>query len=366
MFKHHRVKKLSFILLLIIALYLLFWPVAISPQPWQAPQAQGFVAQFAPNQRLSQISTLAIAGESGPEAVAISPQGDIYASTHNGWIIKLDKQSHMAERWFNTKGRPLGLDFSAHGDLIVADAYQGLLAITPDKQQRLLSAKAAGKPIVYANDVAVARDGVIYFTDSSTKFSAKAIGGTYPASLLDLMEHGGHGRLLKYDPATDQTIELMNGLNFANGVALDPDNQFVLINETGHYRIHKFWLAGNKVGQSEIIIDNLPGFPDNLSTGLNGRFWLGLASPRNRLLDKLSDKPWLRKVVQKLPALVRPKAAHYGHVVAIDANGKVLASLQDPAGAYPITTGVAETPNTLFISSLVADKLASLDNPFSQ
>ena len=364
MFTNHRLKKLACLLFILVTLYLLFWPVPISPQPWQPPQALGFVQAFAPNHQLAQIERLAIAGETGPEAVVIGPNGNLYLSTHSGWIVEINHQSGKAKTWFNTQGRPLGLAFAANGDLIVADAYQGLLAISPTKQLRVLSTSAAGKPIVYANDVAVASDGVIYFSDSSTKFSAKAVGGTYPASLLDLMEHGGHGRLLKYDPGTGLTTELMNGLNFANGVALDSQQQFVLINETGHYRIHKYWLTGDKAGQSEVIVANLPGFPDNLAAGLDGRYWLGLASPRNPLLDKLADKPWLRKLVQRLPAVVRPKATHYSHVVAIDGNGAVLASLQDPSGAYPITTGVAETKTSLFISSLVADSLARLDNPF--
>ena len=112
---------------------------------------------------------------------------------------------------------------------------------------------------------------------------------------------------------------------------------------------------------ADVLIDNLPGFPDNISTGLNGRFWLGLPSPRSPLLDKLSGSIALRKVIQRLPAFVRPKAVPYGHVVALDKNGKVLMSLQDPEGAYPITTGVLETADKLFISSLVFDSVGHLD-----
>ena len=52
------------------------------------------------------------------------------------------------------------------------------------------------------------------FSDASTKFGAKANGGTYAASLLDIMEHGGHGRLLVYNPEDQTTKILMQGLNF--------------------------------------------------------------------------------------------------------------------------------------------------------
>ena len=108
------------------------------------------------------------------------------------------------------------------------------------------------------------------------------------------------------------------------------------------------------------LIDNLPGFPDNLSRGYGGRFWVGLASPRNNLLDAISDKPWLRKVVQRLPAFMRPQAQSYGHVVAISAEGDVLLSLQDPTGHYPVTTGLVESDKYWYITSLMSDRLARM------
>jgi hypothetical protein len=172
-----------------------------------------------------------------------------------------------------------------------------------------------------------------------------------------LIEHGGHGRLLVYDPATGTTRTLLDGLQFAIGVALADDDDFVLVAETGACRITLYWLAPSRAGQSEVLIEQLPGFPDNLTRGLDGKFWLGLASPRNALLDELAPKPFTRKLVQRLPAFVRPEAMHYGHIIAVDRAGHVVANLHDPDGAYPITTGVLETPDCLFVTSLVAAEL---------
>ena len=120
----------------------------------------------------------------------------------------------------------------------------------------------------------MAADGKIYFSDASTKFGARESGGTYEASLLDINEHGGHGRLLVYDPASGKTKTLLTGLNFANGVAVSHDQQYVLVNETGSYRVIRYWIGGPGKGKSEPLIENLPAFPDNISTGLDGRFWI--------------------------------------------------------------------------------------------
>jgi len=148
----------------------------------------------------------------------------------------------------------------------------------------------------------VAADGKIYFSDASTKFGAREWGGTYEASLLDILEHGGHGRLLAWDPATSKATTLVSGLNFANGVAVSHDQTHVLVVETGSYRVLRHWLAGPKRGRTEPLIEALPGFPDNIKPGLDGRYWVALISPRNKMVDALSDRPFIRRMVQRLPA----------------------------------------------------------------
>jgi len=69
----------------------------------------------------------------------------------------------------------------------------------------------------------------------------------------------------------------------------------------------------------------------------------------------------MRKVIQRMPAFLRPKAVPYGHIMAIDGQGKVVADLQDPDGKYPLNTSVTETKDYLYIGSLVAPVLARLD-----
>ena len=356
-------KKILLLLLVIIiaiVLYFVAWPVPVDPVAWDAPPNLGYVGPFAANERLKGIELLPIAGNHGPEDIALDAQGRIYAATHEGRIVRLKADGSTPENWVDTGGRPLGIDFDSKGNLIVADGFQGLLSIAPNGTITKLATVADGVPIRYADDVDVAADGKIYFSDASTKFGAKEWGGTYEASLLDINEHGGHGRLIVYDPATGEAKTLLDGLNFANGVAVSHDQNYVLLNVTGSYRVIRYWIAGPKKGKAETLIDKLPSFPDNISTGLDGRYWVAFISPRNPLIDKLSDKPFLRKVIQRMPAFVRPKAVAYGHIIAIDGEGKVLLDLQDPDSSYPINTSVTETKDYLYIGSLVTPVLGRL------
>jgi len=342
------------------ALYLLAWSVSIEPAAWQAPLNPGYTGFFEQNNRLTGLQVLSIGNHHGPEDIALDSTGRIYAATHQGHIVRLRADGTNPEIWADTGGRPLGIDFDARGNLLVADAYRGLLMVSTRGKVTELATVADGVPIKYADDVDVAANGLIYFSDASTKFGAREYGGTYAASLLDIMEHGGHGRLLVYDPADGRARTLLTGLNFANGVAVAHDQASVLVNETGSYRVLRYWIAGPRQGQSEAVIEALPGFPDNLSTGLDGRYWVALIAPRNDLLDNLADKPFVRKMIQRLPAFLRPKAAHYGHIIALNQHGQVVLDLQDPSGAYPKTTGVTETPDYLYVGSLTAPEMRRL------
>jgi len=355
-------KILGLLVLIIIAvvLYFVAWPVPVDPVAWEAPPNPGYTGAFAVNERLKGIESLPIGNNSGPEDIALDAQGRIYAATHAGRIVRLNADCSNPVNWADTEGRPLGIDFDHQGNLVVADAYRGLLSIAPDGTVTELATQADAIPIRYADDVDVAADGKIYFSDASTKFGAKQSGGTYEGSLLDIMEHGGHGRLLVYDPATGKATTLLSGLNFANGVAVSHDQNSVLINETGGYRVVRVWIAGPKKGEAETLIGSLPGFPDNISSGKDGRYWVAFASPRNPLLDGLSKKPFMRKIVQRMPAFFRPQAVMYGHIIAIDDRGQVLMDLQDPAGGYPFTTSVTETDDYLYIGSLISPVLGRL------
>jgi hypothetical protein len=165
---------------------------------------------------------------------------------------------------------------------------------------------------------------------------------------------------LVYDPATGEAKSVLKGLNFANGVAVSHNQEFVLVNETGSYRVVRYWITGPKAGKAEPLIEGLPSFPDNISTGQDGRYWVALVSPRIPLVDRFSGAPFIRKMLQRMPTFLRPKALPYGHIIAIDGDGKVVMDLQDPAGAYPINTSVTETEEYLYIGSLVTPVLGRL------
>jgi hypothetical protein len=178
------------------------------------------------------------------------------------------------------------------------------------------------------------------------------------------MEHRPRGRLFSFDPATGKTTLLVEDLYYANGVAVSPDGAFVLVNETGAYRIQRHWLSGPKRGETEIFIDNLPGFPDGISSTGTDLFWLTLVSPRNDMADTvLMPKPFLRTLMMRLPSALLPKAQAYGFVLGLSADGTVIHNLQDPSGSFAQISSVEEYDGMLYFGSLVEDAVGRLPVP---
>ena len=243
-----------------------------------------------------------------------------------------------------------------------------------DKVEVLVD-KIDGKPILFADAVIVARDGLVYFSDASQRFGPRDWGGTFEASVLDIMEQASTGRILVYAPGAKETKLVATGLSFANGVAMSDDQKSIFVAETGKYRVWKIPVAARDLdlskgpaGGATVVLDNLPGYPDNLMRGLptadgKAKLWVGLTKPRNDLIDKLADKPFVRGMIMRLPRAFWPIPPAYGHIFAFTEDGKVVEDLQDPSGAYPETTSAAERIDGLYVQSLHAHSIGWMKRP---
>ena len=367
----HALKKILNLVLGVVGcatLYLLLWPVPVSPVAWDAPTAPGYQGPHSVNDRLSGLKMINLHGEVGPEHIQFGRDGKLYTTVASGNILRMEADGSAQQVFANTGGRVLGFDFDAEGNLIAADAFKGLLSIAPDAKVTVLTDTVSGDPIRYADAVVVAQNGKMYFSDASTRFAPKDWGGTFEASLLDIVEQSSTGRILEYDPATKATRLVATGLSFANGVALSQDEQSLFVNETGKYRVWKIAVDANDLDigqaspQARVLLDNLPGYPDNLMRGQGGKVWLGFAKPRGAAIDNMAGKPWLRSLTLRLPRALWPIPQPYGHVIAFTDAGKVVADLQDPSGAYPETTAITETADRLYVQSLHAHGLGWLPN----
>lgn len=328
----------------------------ISPNPLILQHSYKREGAFAVNNVLQAAEKLGEGVMDRPEDTAVDSQGLIYIGSHDGWI----KRMHLNGSWEDWKmvgGYPLGLTVTKSGDVLVCIADQGLLKVSDD-QVSLLVSEIDGIPIRLADAVVEASDGSVYFSDASTKFG-------YGKFVEEILEAKPYGRLLKYDPITSKTTILLDGLAFANGVALSSMEDYIVICETWRFRCLKHWIKGEKLGSTEIFIENLPGGPDNINLAADGRsYWIALIMIRSRTLEFVYRSGILKHIFVTYPRLLQwigfPKRG--AMVVKVGEEGKPIISLEDPSGkVMSLVTSAMEVGDHLYLGSLNANFLGRLN-----
>ena len=288
----------------------------------------------------------------GAEDVLVDDQGWVYTGTEDGSVFKVRPDGNQVERIGNTGGRPLGLEFLPDGRILVCDARSGLLALDPeDGKVEVLTGLVRGQRMVFCNNAAVAASGDIYFTDSS-RF--------YPIERwkADIVEDTRSGRLLRRH--TDGTVDvLIEHLAFANGVALAADESYVAVAETGGRTVVRRWLTGARAGETDHLVADLPGYPDNIARGSDGLIWVTIASPTDPVVERLMRAPMpIRRAAWRLPERLQPKPKRTTRVMAFDDDGRVVHDRSLDASRFHMATGVREHAGRVWLGSLVEPAIA--------
>ncbi|HZU49720.1 MAG TPA: SMP-30/gluconolactonase/LRE family protein [Mycobacterium sp.] len=300
----------------------------------------------------------------GPEDVAVL-EDRLVTGVADGRLLSVAKDGSNIKVVADTGGRPLGIEALPDGRLIVCDAHRGLLRVDPagDSVEPLVTT-VDGEPMKLCNNAAVAGDGTIYFTDSSRRYGLDAF-------QTDVIERTATGRLLRRDPAGEVQV-LLDHLEFANGVALADDESFVAVAETSTARIHRVWLHGPRCGESEVLVDQLPGLPDNLSTGTLGRIWVALPVTGIRPLRFAQRTPRsARRLIGRAASAVNHAPAATARVLAINRDGTAVARLAcSRRCGYRMVTGVREHDGSLYLGSIAQQAIAAVSpapsNPTEQ
>ncbi|BDA50629.1 Adipocyte plasma membrane-associated protein [Coccomyxa sp. Obi] len=349
--------------------------------PDNVPKFGELEGVYAPNEKLRGATKLFEGKIQGSESVAVAKDSSLYMLDKFGFVWRaprnaagsydLEKEplAHLGS------GRPLGFHFDAEGNLIVCMAGAGLVMLEKDSGKVvLLTARvssddpvAPGSAIDYINDVAVASNGIVYFTDSVEGImpvkNAYGFWDTMAAYTLSLFNGRASGRLLSYNPATRKTHVVAEDIWFANGVTLSKDESFAAVVETNVQRVHRVWLSGPKAGQREVLVDQLPGFPDGITTSSSGSFWVGLVVPQQPIVAWLENR-YVRWLAAWLPAQIKPPILQWGGVVEISAEGQPLQALYDSEGLHVRSiSAVTESDNRLFFGNLAEDYVSYIEKP---
>lgn len=337
-------------------------PVPAHVYPWKAqPLDKG---KYQVRTKLN--ATRLFEGQiSGSESVTMAPDGrfimlDRYGAVREAlqqddgsMVLRPTAIAHLGP------GRPLGAQYDAHGNLIICDAFKGLIMLEAGTNKVVILANRVSasspmypnSPLSYTNDLDIAPDGTIYFTDSvdvhphrnaqhnnNVTHIISIVGkpgyyDTVKGWALGMLQGLPKGRLLAYYPHNRTTHVISHEFYYSNGVAVSADGTYAAVCETDRLRVLKVWLPPHpRAGFSEVLIDGLPGTPDGISRSQDGNaFWVALVS-NIPPITKWFGSALVRGILGHIPENMRPQVPTWGAVLKVSEQGKLLQWLADLKG----------------------------------
>jgi ribose transport system permease protein len=326
---------------------------------------RGSGSPYQQNDRLVGAEAIGLDQVEGPEDVILDRQDRLYGSTRDGNIIRFSgTRFEKREVFAHIGGRPYGMQFDKDENLIVCVGGMGVYGVKPsgevfkvtDETGRTWTKLNDDSRVRMADDLDIAPDGKIYFSDCTTRYEA----ANYP---LEVVEGRPNGRVLCYDPATGTTRKVIKSFYFPNGVCIAHDGRSALIASTTDCRIYRHWLAGPSSGKTQILIDEMPGHPDNINRASDGNYWLALVGIRGPAFDLSMRKAAFRRRMAKqvpLDEWLGPNL-NYGCVVKFDEAGNILETFWDPTGlSHASVTSIREHKGYLYLGGLENNRIGRI------
>jgi ribose transport system permease protein len=326
------------------------------------PTEVGTGGPFEQNDKLRDVTLIGLGRIEAPEDVILDRNDNLYAGSRHGDIIRFFAPDYeKMEVYAHIGGQPLGMAFDRDDNLCVCIGGMGLYRITADRKiekatdetNRSIYSVNDDSRLRLADDLDIADDGRIFFSEATVRYEMHE----WP---VDGLEARGNGRIICYDPKTNTTRTVLRGLKFPNGIAIASDGQSILFAETFGCSIKRYWFDGPKTGKVETVLDNLPGYPDNINLASDGNYWLAVVGMRSPALDLAWKMPGFRKRMGKrvpIDEWLFPNI-NTGCVIKFNERGEILDALWDLRGEnHPMITSMREHRGYLYLGGIANNRI---------
>lgn len=344
----------------------------VSPTYFKLPPlpetAENSGSDYALNDKLRGVDAIGLGELDGPEDVIFDKNDNLYCGSRHGDIIRFFGPDH--KRWeifAHIGGHPLGMAFDAEGNLHVCVGGMGLYMITPDPDREVIKLSDETNRTLFsivddsrlrlADDLDIAPDGRVFFSEATIRYEMYDW-------MVDALEGRGNGRIICYNPKDGSSRTVLPSLQLPNGICVEKDGQSLLFAETWGCRITRWYFDGPNKGKREVIIANLPGYPDNINRASDGNYWCALCGMRSPVFDLALRMPgFRRRMVHKVSRddWFYPNM-NTGCVIKFDAQGNILDVLWDLGGEkHPMITSIREHKGRLYLGGIYNNRVGKYE-----
>jgi len=205
-----------------------------------------------------------------PECVCLDQQGNLVTGSEAGKVVRVEQDGSQHEVG-NTGGFLLGLALDGNDRVHACDCGKNqVFRIDPDGTVTLRSSGTPDRPFTVPNFPVFDREGNLYVSDSG-----------------DYWNPQGTGAVLKIDPQDNTTVFHSGPFQFANGLAIDPTEQWLYVVQSTAPNIVRIPL--NESNGPIEITHRLPlgTVPDGIACTADGRVVIGCYKPDGVFLGDL-------------------------------------------------------------------------------
>lgn len=317
---------------------------------------------YALNDRLRNVEALGLGQVEGPEDVILDRHDHLYCGTRQGDMVRFAAPDYTTSEVFaHIGGHPLGMAIDGDQNIVVCVGGMGLYKVAPDRTVSKMTDETNrsrfsiidDSRLRLADDLDIAPDGRVFFSEATIRYEMTS----WP---IDALESRGNGRIVCFDPHTSRTQTVLRNLVFPNGICVEHSGQSLLFAESWACRVSRYWFAGPRIGEVERLIEDLPGYPDNINRASDGNYWVALLGMRSPALDVALRMPGFRR---RMARRVAPDEWLYpnlntGCVIKITGDGRTLESLWDLGGAnHPMITSMREHKGHLYLGGISNNRI---------
>lgn len=218
----------------------------------------------------------------------------LFSDIPNDRMLRLDERNGEVALFRDPAGHANGNTLDHLGRLITCEhgnrrvtrtGHDGSLTVLADRWQ--------GMRLNSPNDVVVAGDGAIWFTDPTYGIDSDYEGHAAPSEI-------GAANLYRIDPASGEVTRQGDGFVQPNGLAFSPDGRFLYVADTGASHlpdgprhIRRFEVVHGGLGDSTVFSVCPAGLYDGFRLDRAGNVWTSTGegvhclSPDGRLLGRI-------------------------------------------------------------------------------
>jgi gluconolactonase len=217
-------------------------------------------------------------GSRWAEGPAYFPAGRylIWSDIPNDRLMRYDETDGSVSVFWQGCGNHNGHTVDQQGRLISCEHLARCVSrIEHDGSRIVIADRWNGKRLNSPNDVVVARDGAVWFTDPTYGIDSDYEG---EAAVSEI----GASHVYRVDPATGAVAPVIMDRVRPNGLAFSPDGAFLYVSDTGRSHVAGLPVTisrypvssdGKSVGESETFATLATGFYDGFRADRHGNLW---------------------------------------------------------------------------------------------